>query len=274
MKNILIPTDFSQDSNRTIDYVTMLFKNESCAFYFLNTYTYDISGLNALDMLQADDEWFDKPKEDSLLQLNDLLISQRIRKNYSNHEYHIISECSSLAKGIEKQLETLDIDLVVLKGDTKLGRKSKSIIGNIRTCPVLLVPVSSAVDDELCLTITSNFKEKIRMFGVNRFLEALKNTNLKINILVLGEKKLIGVNVKYNIDLLLNHLKEQAVENVKVEYTGNAFDLKAYASTHLNNIMCVMDEKPDFLRRVGLSHSSVIPTLENLHNNTVLTIHQ
>ena len=69
MKKILIPIDFKFNSHDAIDYAIRFFKREQCEFYFLNTYTYDISGLNTIDLLQADDDWYDKPKcasEDNL----------------------------------------------------------------------------------------------------------------------------------------------------------------------------------------------------------------
>ncbi|WP_281542184.1 universal stress protein [Maribacter aestuarii] len=39
MKNILIPTDFSENAWNAIVYALKLFKDEECKFYLLNTYT-------------------------------------------------------------------------------------------------------------------------------------------------------------------------------------------------------------------------------------------
>ena len=39
MKNILLPTDFSDNSWNAIKYAFNLFKNEKCKYYLLNTYT-------------------------------------------------------------------------------------------------------------------------------------------------------------------------------------------------------------------------------------------
>ena len=39
MKKILLPTDFSENALNAIDYALQLFKDETCAFFILNTYT-------------------------------------------------------------------------------------------------------------------------------------------------------------------------------------------------------------------------------------------
>ena len=73
MKKILIPTDFSLNSYQTIDSVLKLFKDNVCDFYFLNTYSYNISGLDALGLLHVDEDWFDKPEEESIRKLGKLI---------------------------------------------------------------------------------------------------------------------------------------------------------------------------------------------------------
>mgnify|MGYP000303646047 CR=1 FL=1 len=38
MKKILLPTDFSENAQKAIDYALLLFKNEACTFYLLHAY--------------------------------------------------------------------------------------------------------------------------------------------------------------------------------------------------------------------------------------------
>ena len=86
MKTILIPTDFSATSYQTIDYVIELFENDHCEFYFLNVYTFDVAGLNAIEMLQADDDWFDEPKQESINKLGKLVERHTLKSNNLKHE--------------------------------------------------------------------------------------------------------------------------------------------------------------------------------------------
>ncbi|MCL5128418.1 universal stress protein [Algibacter sp. L4_22] len=274
MKKILIPTDFSENSYKAIDYITELFKNEACSFYFLNVYIYETGSLNAIEMLQADDDWFEKPKEDSLQQLGDLLDEYAVNRYNTKHEYYVISEGLSLVKAIKKHIETVNADLIVLKGNAKPNKNIQSIIGEIRTCPVLIVPPCASINKTLNLTIASTFKEAVRTLEIDIFLETFKNTNFEINILALGKKDVITVKTSRNIKLLRNHLKNYSNKSVGLEFTEKPSNLKEYAISHLSSIMCVVDKKPDLLRKVGLCKSKIISTIEKLHSNPVLTIHQ
>lgn len=274
MKKILIPTDFSEKSYQTIDYIVELFKNETCAFYFLNTYTFDAYGLNAIELLQADDEWFDKPQENSLNQLGGLLKKYCGKRTNFRHQYHVISEYTTLVKGIEKHIDNLDIDLLVLKGNRVISKNIKNIVDKIRTCPVLIVPPCALVNKTLSLTIASTFKDQVRAYGIDTFLEILNNTNYVINILVLDNKKTLTTEAEDNLQHLINHLKSFSGKKIKVVQAKKILNLKDYAVTHLNDILCVTDKKPGVFRKVGLSQSAVISTLKSLRHNLVLTIHQ
>ncbi|MDN3665526.1 universal stress protein [Algibacter miyuki] len=274
MKKILIPTDFSTNSYKAINYITELFKNEDCAFYFLNVYNYGAGGLSAIEMLQADDEWFEKPKEESLQRLGDLLEEYAVNRNNEKHEYHVISEGLSLVKAIEKHIESVNVDLIVLKGDAKISKNIEAIVGKIRTCPVLVVPPYASMNKKINLTIASNFTEEVQTREIDSFLETFKNTNFKVTVLALTSEENMPEETSRNIKLLCTHLENQTDKAVIVEFTEKSSNLKKYATSHLNNIMCVVDKKPDLLRKIGLCKSKVISTLEKLHKNPVLTIHQ
>ncbi|MEP3836765.1 MAG: universal stress protein [Algibacter sp.] len=274
MKKILIPTDFSQNSYQAIDYTMKLFKNETCAFYFLNTYSYNAHGLSAIEMLQADDEWFEKPKEESLQHLGELLERFTGANSNSKHRYHVISECATLVEGIEKQVKEIGIDLIVLKGGIVVSKKVKIIIDKVRTCPILIVPSFASIHKKLKLTITSTFRHPVRTVEVDAFLNILSNTNCAINILVLEEEESVTPEVKNNLKLFVNHLEKFPNSLVQVEYMKGSRSLKDYAITHLNSIMCITDKKPGLLRKIGLTQSKAISVLEKINKNPVLAIHQ
>ncbi|WP_139957980.1 universal stress protein [Flavicella sediminum] len=276
MKKILIPTDFSLNSYQTIDYVTELFINEPCEFYFLNTYTYDVAGLNAIEMLFADKEYFDKPKEESLEQLGKLVERYTLKSTHIKHEFHAISECLNLVEAMKKYLEEINIDLVILtrKAVKTIGRNTEHILENIRTCPILLVPPHACAKDGVYLTIASDFKQKVTTNEINKFCKILANPNFKIGILVLQKQNSLSTRVRNNLESFINYLKEISNNPIGLEYIQPSYRLKDYAGTHLDGIMCIIDKKPDLLQKIGLYKSDIIPTLGQLASNTVLTIHE
>jgi len=275
MKKILIPTDFSLNSYQTADYITNLFKKVNCEFYFLNTFRYINSGLNAFEMLQADDEWFEKPKEDSLEKLGKLVTRYTLKSN-KNHSFHAISEHRDIVDGINISVETIGIDVVVLTGNgtSTLGTTTENILEKVRSCPVLIVPPHATTCNGITLTIASDFQQKINTCEIERFIKALENTNTKIGILALKEKKNLSEKASENLELLLTYLKQLSNKPIELEFLKPAFRLKDYAFSHINEIMCVVDNKPDLFRKIGVVKSNVIATICKLNSNTVLTVHQ
>ena len=276
MKKILIPTDFSLNSYQTVDYITDLFKKVNCEFYFLHTYSYENSGLNAIEMLQADDEWFEKPKEESLKILGKLVTHYTLSSKNKKHTFHAISEGRSLVEGIKENVNKLGIDVIVLTSKRlhSLGKRTENILEQIRSCPILIVPAHATTSNGITLTIASDFQQKINTGEIERFIKALENTNTQIGILVLKEQNSLSAKSAENLEKLLDYLKQLLSKPIDLEFLKPAYELKDYASKHYDEIMCVIDNKPDLFRKIGIAKSKVISTIKELNNNTVLTVHQ
>ncbi len=276
MKKILIPTDFSLKSYQTIDYVCTLFKHEYCEFYLFHTYSYEVTGLDAIELLHADEEWFEKPKIESLKQIGKLREHYRLKFNNPKHEFNAISECIQLIDGIKKNIEEIGIDLVIVSGKAEkmFGRTTKSILDRILACPILMVPPHASICQGIHLTIASDFKQKINTLDIDNFCETIENTNIHIGILVLEEQKRLTNLAADNLESLRNHLKEHLKHPIGLEYIKPSYRLKDHAICHKEGILCVIDKKPDLFRKIGLYKSNIMATLEPLYSNTVLTIHQ
>ncbi|PNQ72595.1 hypothetical protein C1T31_10600 [Hanstruepera neustonica] len=276
MKKILIPTNFSRNSTVAINYVTELLKEEYCEFYFLNTYSYDVSGLNAIELLQADDAIFDEPKEESLRQLGALVEHCTLDSDNDKHSFYAISENRELINGIKTNIEKISIDLVIITGsvDTKVSKNTRAIVKKIKSCPILIVPPNASIGQKVSLTIASDFKQSINTSDISKFIKILEKTNFEISIFVLEKKKKVTVNTAKNINSLAVYLEQLLNKQIGIEYIESSYRLEEYAQSHVENIMCILDKKPDVLRKMGLYKTSAIATMGTLRKNTVLAMHQ
>lgn len=276
MKKILIQTDFSHVSCQTIDSVLKLFKNKTCDFYFLNTYTYNIKGLDALSLLHVDEEWYDKPKEESEDKLAKLIGYYTKKYLMSNHNFHSISEYSTLVEAVKKHQQRLGIDLVILSSgiNEDLDKENKLVLEQIRECPVLLLPAITHIDNKLSITIASDFKQTINTDQIDQFRLGLGRKKIEIGILVLDEQNRLSEDVARNLKTFIAYLKQFQNTKINLEYARDKKQLKAYASQHLNGIICLVDKKPSFLRKIGLHKSHLVSRLKQLSTNSVLAIHQ
>ena len=255
--------------------MTELFTNEHCEFYFLNAYNYGISGLNAIEMLQADDEWFEKPKDESIQQLGKLVERYTLKSKNTKHEFNAISDCMNLTDSIKKNVEEINIDLIILTGRAQenLGKNTESILKKVRTCPILVVPPHASMNEGIHLSIVSDFKEQNSTVEIHNFIKALENTNIQIEILVLKHSKMSS-NAAYNLESYIRYLRHYLSTSLYISHLESTNDLLGYTKTYPDAIVCIIDKKPDFFRKMGLLKSKVLSTLRKLNTNTVLTVHQ
>lgn len=146
MKNILLPTDFSENSYNAIKYVLQLLNEEECTFYLLNTYTPILYDNEYLVYSASQPTLTEIYKNNSLKGLNRIL--KRIKRNFPNekHEFKRISSFNMLSDEIKEQVREKQIDLVVMgtKGATNadeilLGTHTVHAIKKVK-CPLLAIP--------------------------------------------------------------------------------------------------------------------------------------
>lgn len=146
MKNILLPTDFSENSYNAIRYALQLFSEEECTFYLLNTYTPILYDNEYLVYSASQPTLTEIYKNNSLKGLNRIL--KRIKRNFPNekHEFKRISSFNMLSDEIKEQVREKQIDLVVMgtKGATNadeilLGTHTVHAIKKVK-CPLLAIP--------------------------------------------------------------------------------------------------------------------------------------
>ena len=280
MKKILIPIDLDLDSYHAIDYAVNFFSDKSCEFYFLNMYTYEVDGLKAIDLLQAEDDWFEKPTIASANRLGKLIQRYVVNKGDGNHVFHAISECGMLIDGIKKFIIDLKIDLLVLPGkensDGKIqrySRNNKGIIDSIRECPVMLIPSSVEIHENSKFLLVSKFESELPKNEIGKWYELVKIVNGSVKIIALSEKNQMTVKQRTNLKMLDLQMNMWSGDPVMVEYISNAQELKNYVAEHPDHIICLMDRKPDFWRKCRLKHSWIV-NLGPLPNSPVIALHR
>ena len=146
MLSVLLPTDFSQNSENAIKYALELYKNEDCKFHFLHcyppvifSYEYQIEkGLIGKDVHKI-------LQEESKERLYELALSL-MRKHGNDQEFEVEVVKGFLPDRISKTVSNNNIDIIVMgtKGETDsdrvvFGSNTIQVI-NKRCCPVIAVP--------------------------------------------------------------------------------------------------------------------------------------
>lgn len=157
MLQILVPTDFSNNSYNALYYAARLFSNEQCTFHMVNV----CSGENDPDM--------EKAKLESAQGL-DALVHRLIRDVGENKKHTLkkVSLCSNMTKGVAGYAKEHHVDLTVIgnKGKEELknilfGNNAMQLVREITNCPVLIVPLEIDFKKVKKMAFTSNYRNPI-----------------------------------------------------------------------------------------------------------------
>lgn len=147
MKNILLPTDFSENSWNAISYALNLFQKTPCSFYLLH--------VNALSYVTVNESPYDQNKsfvektftKPAKKQLRTLL--KRIKNEFpehKNHHFFTLTDYNFFVESVREHVAEKKIDMIVMgtKGASGLktvivGSNAADVIKKVK-CPTLVVP--------------------------------------------------------------------------------------------------------------------------------------
>ncbi|MEO9892332.1 universal stress protein [Aurantibacter sp.] len=175
MKNILIPTDFSENAWNALKYAQQLFENTTCNFYLLHVSDFIDSPMSAISYEISENSQTQELIKTSKQELN--ILHRKIEKTVSNknHKYFSIHEHGFFLEIVKKHINENKIDLIVMgtKGATGMrkriiGSNSGDVITKVQ-CNTLIIPkgVAFSVPQEVA------FPTDYNIFYSHKILEAV-----------------------------------------------------------------------------------------------------
>lgn len=189
MINILLPTDFSENSWNAIKFALQLFRKQSCKFYLLNTYTPAIYHTEYVLVNPAQFGMIDAVRERSLNQLKN--IEKRIKKefNYPYHSIESLAVFNTLMLEIKEVVDDKKIDYVVMgtKGATGakevlFGSNTVHAFKNV-TCPILAIPENFDFEKPHEILFPTDYEIDYKDTHLKPILEIASSNTSRINIL-------------------------------------------------------------------------------------------
>ncbi|WP_298493599.1 universal stress protein [uncultured Algibacter sp.] len=252
-RNILIPTDFSDNSWSAIGYALKLYANEECSFYFLNSISIKVSTLSNLS-----NKLLETMKDDALKELLQVKKIVEINNANANHDYQIILSTENLNKAINKAIEEWKIDLIVMgtKGATGtkelfFGSNTVHVINNIRNCPILIVP-----EDYNFITPTQiAFPTDYNRFYSIKEIKPLKHIadlyNSKIRIVHINVKKELNDVQDYNLFELQSYLKNYECSfHWMPKYAKKVVEINDFIEELNIEILAMVNYKHSFIEKI------------------------
>lgn len=200
MKNVLLPTDFSENSLNAIRYALRLFEEPACNFYLLHVIKSSDIGISDSPYLASTAQIKDVYTQTAKTRLRDTLnhISTKLSTN-KKHKFYAVTDHNFLVESIRQQVSEKKINMIVMgtKGATGLkkiivGSNTGDVITKVH-CNTLVVPENATFKDLKEIAFPTDFS-------------MLYNINVLHPIVTITEKHAAAIRI-------LNISKKDAVLN-------------------------------------------------------------
>ncbi|MDE3740838.1 universal stress protein [Maribacter polysaccharolyticus] len=217
MKNILIPTDFSNDAYNALFYASNLFKTKTCNFYLLNAYS-ERTPILSRNLERGEGNGnrkglLEQLKDESCEELKRTFHKINLDNKCRNHTYELISKRENLIEAISKTVDDRHIDLIVMgnKGETNgfglfLGSSTTKAIASIKKCPILSVPMDAEFKMPYEIAFITGFKRTFDAEVLHPLKEMAAHCGSAIRIAHINEEEILSKQQESNLETLKTYL--------------------------------------------------------------------
>ena len=197
MKNILLPTDFSENSMNAIDYAMRFFENWECNFYILNVQK--ISEYISDDLVAGSktDTIYDSIANDNKKLINQLV--KKLSKKYKSQVYTFngLFDYDDFISAVNQAVQFHSIDLIIMGSNGATGAKEHlfgsntlQVIRNVE-CPTLTIPDHYKYAGIKSALFSTQRCEDFSFQGIKAFKEMLTMHQCELNVLELDDDAII-----------------------------------------------------------------------------------
>ncbi|MBJ2172883.1 universal stress protein [Aureibaculum sp. A20] len=276
MKNILIPTDFSDNAWDALLYAIRLYDTVPAHFYILHTYQAGTSRTSNRMSKYRDTHLHRVLKDESEKGLKK--IQRYLDENLLNddHKYQTISQAGDLVFQIKQVVANYNIDIIVMgtTGATGakeifMGSNAVSVINHIELCPVLTVPKDYEFTELKNIMFATDLKKKFSSIELDCLLELQTIHDSKINLLYVKEYYGLNENQLYNLIEIKALFKDNPATFLETELKDKvAKTIINYCEKNEVDLVCLVNSEKKFLKKLmeenvikKMSFHSAIPLL-------------
>ncbi len=199
MKNILLPTDFSENSKNAIHYALAFFKNELCTFHILHVQKASNYTTDDLMVAPANTSIHQSVISDVKKKLN--ILTEQLKNEYAeeNYTFHAITDYDIFTDAIKQAVKAKNIDLIVMgtngaTGATEVvfGSNTLNVIRKV-DCPVLAIPQGYTYKKPKTILYTIDDGDHFITEGIEPLMDILAKHNSSLRILKIKEDETVTV---------------------------------------------------------------------------------
>ena len=229
MKNILLPTDFSENSWNAIKYALNFYKKNKCNFYLLHVTLISNYTTGEYPIITTSDILEKTLLEQAKKSLKGLV--KKIKKLPQNpkHHFYTLSSYNLFIDAVKNHIDEKNIDLIIMgtKGasglsETIIGSNTGDLITKVK-CPVLIVPEEAvfSVPKEIAFPTDYNIFYQPKILNGISELAKIYDSSIRILHIIKKNETLTRSQIE-NKDFLKNYFMDEKhsfhrITNKKIE---------------------------------------------------------
>ncbi|WP_428741014.1 universal stress protein [Tenacibaculum sp.] len=252
-KNILLPTDFSDNAWSAIIYALKLYADEVCTFYILHSLKKSVSVMYNLTTKLSN-----IIAENAMEELVELQEMAQAANTNANHEFKVVLSKEDLSTALKTTIKSHQIDLVVIgtKGSTAakelfFGSNTLKIIKQLRLCPVLVIPE----DFDFVIPKQIAFPTDFNRFYEDQEIKPLKEIaelyDSTIRIVHIAEENELSEVQNYNLTMLKGYLYDYSYTlHWMANYTKKATEINDFIKELKIDMLVMVNYKHGFIEGI------------------------
>lgn len=253
MRNILIPTDFSENAMNAVRYGLELFKYEKCNFYIMHAYqdaiykeTATLTRENLEEATQIAADKSDMELKSILTKINEISPNPR-------HTYHTISANNILIDEADRIVDKENIDLIIMgtrgkKNDKKItfGSQTLQVLKYVQ-CPVLAIPDKKVYTQPKQILFPTNYLIPYKRRELKLFCDMVAPYRSIIDVVYISKSKNLSLRQEDNQLFLKEALCKNEINFKTLDNKNVVEAIENYVKENPMDMLVMINTRESFL---------------------------
>jgi len=270
MKNILIPTDFSENSWNATKYALQFYKDVKCNFYILHVTLIPTYVGGETPMYPSSNVLETTILKQAKIELKKL--TTKINELYpnSNHNFFSVSNYDFFIDSVKTQIEEKKIDLIIMgtKGATGfnevvIGTNTGDLITKVK-CPVLIIPEEASFKPPKEIAFPTDYHIFYQPIILNNISEFTEMHHSSVRILHIAKKdETLTTFQKENKHYLQDYFSEEKHSFHRITNKNIEDGVQCFVESRNIDIIIMIAKNLNLFQRILFK-----PTIEEISYHT------
>jgi nucleotide-binding universal stress UspA family protein len=216
MKNILVPTDFSDNALNAASYAMSFYKEKAVRFFLLHVSLMEEIDNEVCYYKISDTVLEHKTAYNPVQKLKSEVKKLKKLSDSNLHEFQYLHENVQFIEAIRRSVEENEIDYIVMgtkgasgRSNALLGSQTAAVITKVK-CTVLVIPENARYTEPKNIVFPTDFNNFYKGKVLGTLIEFLKTKNTALNILYVSKKvRELSVLQRKNRSYLEDYLQDK-----------------------------------------------------------------